>query len=369
MDRGVGGDGPAAPSRLLVAAPGTGCLVSAEESSPASITYDGDGAATGGVVAWTGGSGGGKVRARGKRSWPAWWVRTGAGAGSMPSSGPLAGGTDLGWRALATPIASPVSSLRSGVSDAPALHEVEQALRPAVTALLQTWITHNDTYFESNTPQEMTVFHAMKKPAISIEDYIERIFTYALCSKSCFLIAAFYMERVAVKNAALRATSLNSHRLLITSVMLAAKFFDDIFYNNAYYAKVGGVPVSELNALELAMLKELDYGLNMSAEEFALYESEVSRSAVAHQPALAAAFMELGVAMEPLSPSPVRTPRPALSSAPPSSPSCWQPAGRILQLRYLRGNGDVPFVEEEAWTVSEVTPGVSRASTPYFGPL
>eukprot|EP00166_Cyanidium_caldarium_P005198 ctg_6080.g658 len=67
------------------------------------------------------------------------------------------------------------------------------------------------------------------------------------------------MERVAVKNAALRATSLNAHRLLITSVMLAAKFFDDIFYNNAYYAKVGGVPVSELNALELAMLKELDY--------------------------------------------------------------------------------------------------------------
>eukprot|EP00166_Cyanidium_caldarium_P005533 ctg_6782.g699 len=45
--------------------------------------------------------------------------------------------------------------------------------------------------------------------------------------------------------------------------------------------------------------------------------------------------------MEPLSPSPVRTPRPALSSAPPSSPSSWQPAGRILQLRYLRGNGDV----------------------------
>ena len=41
-------------------------------------------------------------------------------------------------------------------------------------------------------------------------------------------------------------SSLNVHRLLITSIMLASKFFDDVYYNNAYYARVGGISNSEV---------------------------------------------------------------------------------------------------------------------------
>lgn len=54
-------------------------------------------------------------------------------------------------------------------------------------------------------------------------------------------------------------TSLTVHRLLITAVMLAAKLMDDKYYNNAYYAKIGGVAVGELNCMELDMLRLLDY--------------------------------------------------------------------------------------------------------------
>ena len=41
-------------------------------------------------------------------------------------------------------------------------------------------------------------------------------------------------------------SSLNVHRLLITSIMLASKFFDDVYYNNAYYARVGGISNTEV---------------------------------------------------------------------------------------------------------------------------
>ena len=34
-------------------------------------------------------------------------------------------------------------------------------------------------------------------------------------------------------------------------VMAAAKFYDDSFFNNELYARIGGVSVDELNALEL----------------------------------------------------------------------------------------------------------------------
>lgn len=54
-------------------------------------------------------------------------------------------------------------------------------------------------------------------------------------------------------------TSLTIHRLVITAVMLAAKLMDDKYYNNAFYAKIGGITTSELNHMELEMLRMLDY--------------------------------------------------------------------------------------------------------------
>lgn len=33
--------------------------------------------------------------------------------------------------------------------------------------------------------------------------------------------------------------------------MMGAKFIDDFFYKNEYYAKVGGITKVEMNALEL----------------------------------------------------------------------------------------------------------------------
>ncbi|KAL8507668.1 hypothetical protein ACS0TY_018273 [Phlomoides rotata] len=45
-------------------------------------------------------------------------------------------------------------------------------------------------------------------------------------------------------------TSLNIHRLLITTVMVAAIFMDDAFFNNAYYARVGGISTRELNKFD-----------------------------------------------------------------------------------------------------------------------
>jgi hypothetical protein len=43
------------------------------------------------------------------------------------------------------------------------------------------------------------------------------------------------------KDDAHRLVPLNTHRLLLTSVLLAAKLTDDDYFNNAYYAKVGAL--------------------------------------------------------------------------------------------------------------------------------
>ncbi|KAM0822015.1 hypothetical protein ACQ4PT_071784 [Festuca glaucescens] len=53
--------------------------------------------------------------------------------------------------------------------------------------------------------------------------------------------------------------------------MVAAKFMDDIHYNNAYFARVGGVEVSEMNGLELEFLFALRFRLNVTPDDFASY--------------------------------------------------------------------------------------------------
>jgi hypothetical protein len=42
-------------------------------------------------------------------------------------------------------------------------------------------------------------------------------------------------------------TDRNAHRLLITSIVVSAKFFDDFYFKNSFYAKLGGISTQLLN--------------------------------------------------------------------------------------------------------------------------
>lgn len=124
-------------------------------------------------------------------------------------------------------------------------------------------------------PGKVTKFHALKAPGIGIQQYLERIHKYASCSNECFILALIYIDRLIQRNNFL-LTDLNVHRVAITAVLLAAKFFDDAYYNNAYYAKVGGVLVSEMNSLEVEFLFRVNFSLHVSPEVFQKYHDELA---------------------------------------------------------------------------------------------
>ncbi|KAJ3472910.1 hypothetical protein NLG97_g10640 [Lecanicillium saksenae] len=65
--------------------------------------------------------------------------------------------------------------------------------------------------------------------------------------------------------------SFNIHRLIISGVTCASKFFSDVFYTNSRYAKVGGLPLAELNHLELQFLVLNDFRLAIPVEELEGY--------------------------------------------------------------------------------------------------
>ncbi|KAE8696918.1 Cyclin-U4-1 [Hibiscus syriacus] len=92
--------------------------------------------------------------------------------------------------------------------------------------------------------EKMSVFHGLTRPTISIHSYLHRIHKYANCSTSCFVVAYVYLDR---------------------------------YYNNAYYAKVGGISTAEMNMLEVDFLFGLGFNLNVNPKTFETYYSHLQR--------------------------------------------------------------------------------------------
>uniref|UniRef100_A0A0E0EGM6 Cyclin n=1 Tax=Oryza meridionalis TaxID=40149 RepID=A0A0E0EGM6_9ORYZ len=156
--------------------------------------------------------------------------------------------------------------------------EVAEAVPRVVailSSLLQRVAERNDAAAAAAVGEEaaaaVSAFQGLTKPAISIGGYLERIFRFANCSPSCYVVAYIYLDRFLRRRPALAVDSFNVHRLLITSVLTAVKFVDDICYNNAYFARVGGISLMEMNYLEVDFLFGIAFDLNVTPAAFASY--------------------------------------------------------------------------------------------------
>ncbi|KAG9120209.1 hypothetical protein FRC07_004385 [Ceratobasidium sp. 392] len=97
--------------------------------------------------------------------------------------------------------------------------------------------------------------------------------------------------------------SYNIHRLLIAGVTVASKFFSDVFYTNSRYAKVGGLPQSELNQLELQFLLLNNFRLNIPTDEMQRYAEQLLRYSAGMSPE--DAFAPSATAAPPPAPVPI----------------------------------------------------------------
>lgn len=125
-----------------------------------------------------------------------------------------------------------------------------------------------------------SAFCALTAPLITPVEYLRRLVRFCSSSRSAFIAAFFYLHKIAaVPDSQLHINSLNIHRLLLTAVLLATKFIDDVHHDNAHFAMVGGLVVEELNALEIHFLKLLQFKLTINFDEMDLFESHVLNSA------------------------------------------------------------------------------------------
>lgn len=97
------------------------------------------------------------------------------------------------------------------------------------------------------------------------------------CSDDCFILSLIYLDRIANSKSKDYISSFTIHKLFLTGTVIAAKFIDDKFYKNSYYAEVGGVSNLEMNSLEMAFLQEIDFELFVEKELYDLYVKTLGR--------------------------------------------------------------------------------------------
>ncbi|PPJ50957.1 hypothetical protein CBER1_06521 [Cercospora berteroae] len=125
----------------------------------------------------------------------------------------------------------------------------------------------------------LTRFHSRAPPGISVSDYLQRLIQHATLSPPILLSMVYYIDRLCTMYPAFTINSLTVHRFLITAATVAAKGLSDSFWTNPTYARIGGIPVSELATLELELLQRVDWKIVPKPETLEeYYRSLVERT-------------------------------------------------------------------------------------------
>eukprot|EP00826_Nyctotherus_ovalis_P014862 TRINITY_DN1417_c0_g1_i14.p1 TRINITY_DN1417_c0_g1~~TRINITY_DN1417_c0_g1_i14.p1 ORF type:complete len:109 (-),score=10.70 TRINITY_DN1417_c0_g1_i14:179-505(-) len=98
---------------------------------------------------------------------------------------------------------------------------------------------------------------------------------YSGYSDSCFVLAFAYIDRLLQNNPGFILTKYNSHRIVLSAVVLAINYSEDNYFDNAVFARIGGISLPELNLLEIYTLLLLRHELYVDSELYFLYTQEL----------------------------------------------------------------------------------------------
>jgi hypothetical protein len=87
----------------------------------------------------------------------------------------------------------------------------------------------------------VSIFFSTFTQPFKLESYISRIVTFSNCSRSVFVNALIYLERIKRVDSRLAICDMNIHRVFMISIVLSVKFLEDELYPNSYFSKVGGI--------------------------------------------------------------------------------------------------------------------------------
>jgi len=146
-----------------------------------------------------------------------------------------------------------------------------------ISLFLSRIIRNNDKIYPRDNCA-ITEFDSVEVPKIQLNAYLNRFLTYAKLKDEILIVTVILLDRLLTSNRTIKLNSYNCHRLLSTAIVIAAKFGDDFFYNNAFMARVAGLSLEEINQLEICFLKRLKFNVYVNPQLFNLYKLNMGSS-------------------------------------------------------------------------------------------
>eukprot|EP00168_Porphyra_purpurea_P016412 TRINITY_DN52_c1_g1_i3.p1 TRINITY_DN52_c1_g1~~TRINITY_DN52_c1_g1_i3.p1 ORF type:complete len:529 (+),score=96.96 TRINITY_DN52_c1_g1_i3:808-2394(+) len=197
---------------------------------------------------------------------------------SRPHHAPLSAAAALAPAALA-PAGNACDEETDALSDL-----ADEVFAAAIASVLGRWIDANaHASGQRSTPapdDPLSQFFSSSHQPFTLLYYVRRLVTHTRCSRSAYVAAFVYLDRLAAVAPALAVRSMNIHRLLLAALVVAVKVLDDDVYSAAYYCRVGGIPsVGEYVTLEATLLRLLGFRVAVGVDVYNAYEKGILRAA------------------------------------------------------------------------------------------
>jgi hypothetical protein len=177
-----------------------------------------------------------------------------------------------------------IQTAQNAVPTAVDTDQLPRAIREVVIAF-EALCTLNTIRHNADAADMSTPFHSVSEPPISIDRYTARFMRYLSCSDHGVLMGVIFAARYCAC-ARLLPSRLTMHRLLLTGTLLGVKCHHDRFSSNKCYARIGGVSLEEVNALEILFFHGVAF--RMKIEESQVHNvaeaARVVREAMASKP-------------------------------------------------------------------------------------
>lgn len=109
-----------------------------------------------------------------------------------------------------------------------------------------------------------------KNQKINLNDYLVKIFKLTEITQANLITGLCYLDNFFISNK-------NIKKLILLSLMISTKFYEDYFHNNEHWAFLGGIDIKILNNLEKTYLMNVNYKLIISEEKFNSKVLELSK--------------------------------------------------------------------------------------------
>lgn len=117
------------------------------------------------------------------------------------------------------------------------------------------------------------MFYNARAAPFALSSYVLHVVSRLRVSRSAYVVALVYLDRVRLGDARLCVSHMNVHRVLGTALCLADKFVEDESHHNKTLSTIMGMQhVAELNAMEAAFLHRIGWHCWVSEHTFAHYQ-------------------------------------------------------------------------------------------------